>query len=120
MVDPTTTAPPAEVAELADADLPPGEVLVDVDWSAVNYKDAMVTVPGNRVARRSPLVPGVDLAGTVAAQRRPDRGGGHRRRLVARLRPRAWPTTAASPSRARVPAGWVVPLPDGARRPARP
>jgi acrylyl-CoA reductase (NADPH) len=48
-------------------DLPPGEVVVDVAWSSVNYKDAMVTVPGNRVTRLSPLVPGIDLAGTVAA-----------------------------------------------------
>ena len=53
------------VEELGLDDLPPGEVLIEVSWSSVNYKDGMVTVPGNRVARISPLVPGVDLAGTV-------------------------------------------------------
>ncbi|MDA8184987.1 MAG: acrylyl-CoA reductase family protein [Acidimicrobiales bacterium] len=47
------------------ADLPEGDVLVRVEWSGVNHKDAMVTEPGNRVARVSPLVPGVDLAGVV-------------------------------------------------------
>src|SRR5579863_5959215 len=53
------------VEELGLDDLPPGEVLVEVSWSSVNYKDGMVTAPGNRVARISPLVPGVDLAGVV-------------------------------------------------------
>ncbi len=53
--------------ELGLDDLPPGEVLVKVTWSSVNFKDGMVSVPGNRVARTSPLVPGVDLAGVVVA-----------------------------------------------------
>ena len=38
------------VVELADTDLPAGEVLIRVEWSAINFKDAMVTRPGNRVA----------------------------------------------------------------------
>jgi acrylyl-CoA reductase (NADPH) len=55
------------VEELGLEDLPGGEVLIKVSWSSVNYKDGMVTVPGNRVARISPLVPGVDMAGVVVA-----------------------------------------------------
>jgi len=55
------------VEELDFDDLPEGEVLIEVSWSSVNYKDAMVTEPGNRVARITPLVPGVDLAGVVVA-----------------------------------------------------
>lgn len=47
------------------ADLPGGELLVRVLWSAVNYKDAMVTRPHNKVARTDVLVPGVDLVGEV-------------------------------------------------------
>ncbi len=57
----------AAVEHLCLDDLPGGEVLVEVAWSSVNYKDGMVTAPGNRVARISPLVPGVDLAGVVVA-----------------------------------------------------
>lgn len=53
-------------------ELPPGEVLVRVHWSSVNYKDALVTVPGNRVMRVPLLVPGVDLAGVVVASDDPD------------------------------------------------
>src|SRR5581483_3176205 len=45
--------------------LPAGDVLIQVAWSAINFKDAMVTRPGNRVARAFPLIPGVELAGTV-------------------------------------------------------
>ena len=56
---------------LAANDLPPGEVVVAVAWSGINYKDALVTRSGNKVARISPLVPGVDLAGTVVASADP-------------------------------------------------
>ncbi|MDA8342097.1 MAG: alcohol dehydrogenase catalytic domain-containing protein, partial [Actinomycetota bacterium] len=55
----------AGVRELHAADLPDQPVTVRVEWSSVNYKDGMVATPGNRVARTSPLVPGVDLVGTV-------------------------------------------------------
>src|SRR3954467_5729131 len=52
------------VAALARDDLGDGEVTVRVDWSSVNYKDALATIPKGQVARISPLVPGIDLAGT--------------------------------------------------------
>ena len=54
-----------ELGELAAADLPPGEVTVRVHWSSVNFKDALACTPGGGVARISPLVPGVDVAGEV-------------------------------------------------------
>lgn len=52
----------AGVGELDEGELS-GDVLVDVAWSSLNYKDAMVA--DGRLARRSPLVGGVDAAGTV-------------------------------------------------------
>jgi acrylyl-CoA reductase (NADPH) len=60
-----------ERTSLGLADLPAGEVLVRVSWSSINYKDALVTVAGNRAARISPLVPGVDLAGVVVTSKDP-------------------------------------------------
>ena len=42
-----------------------------VEWSSVNYKDALAVSPKGRVARISPLVPGVDLAGEVVASDAP-------------------------------------------------
>jgi len=58
------------VRTLTFDELPAGQVRIRVGWSAVNYKywrTGMVTQVGNRVARISPLVPGVDLVGTVVA-----------------------------------------------------
>ena len=55
------------VAELSSADLPDGEVTVRVQWSSVNYKDALATLADGGVARISPLVAGVDVGGVVVA-----------------------------------------------------
>jgi putative YhdH/YhfP family quinone oxidoreductase len=55
------------IRELAAADLPAGEVEVRIDWSSVNYKDALATRSGGNVARISPLIPGIDLAGEIVA-----------------------------------------------------
>jgi len=46
-------------------DLPADGVLVEVQWSSVNYKDGLASTPAGRVARISPIVPGVDLAGVL-------------------------------------------------------
>ena len=53
--------------DLALDDLPPGEVTVRVEWSSVNFKDGLAARADGRVARAYPLVPGIDLAGTVVA-----------------------------------------------------
>lgn len=46
-------------------DLPEDGVLVEVRWSSVNYKDGLAATPAGKVARISPIVPGVDLAGVL-------------------------------------------------------
>jgi acrylyl-CoA reductase (NADPH) len=99
------------VEELDDAELPPGEVLVDVEWSSINYKDAMVTLPGNRVARRSPLVPGVDLAGRVLESTDPSVPPGMD--VVVHGYDLGVGRHGGFATRARVPAAWVVPLTGG-------
>ena len=55
-----------EVGSLPLGDLGDGDVLVAVEWSSVNYKDGLATRTDGKVARIDPLVPGIDLAGTVA------------------------------------------------------
>lgn len=54
-----------DVAELPAADLGDGDVVIAVNWSSVNYKDGLASRKAGKVARISPLVPGIDLAGTV-------------------------------------------------------
>jgi acrylyl-CoA reductase (NADPH) len=55
------------VGLLAASELPAGEVTIRVQYSSVNYKDALATLPTGGVARLDRLVPGVDLAGEVVA-----------------------------------------------------
>src|ERR1700722_1254272 len=56
---------PARIEELNDQDLPEGDVIVDVAFSSLNYKDGLAVTNKGRIARRFPMVCGVDLAGTV-------------------------------------------------------
>jgi acrylyl-CoA reductase (NADPH) len=97
--------------DLATADLGEGDVLVRVECSSVNYKDALATIPKGQVARISPLVPGVDLAGTVVE------GGGDGPAEGSGVLVHGYDLGVAHhggfAEYARVPAGWVVPLPDG-------
>ncbi len=98
------------VTQLSEADLPEGEVLVRVEWSAINFKDAMATRPGNRVARGFPLVPGVELAGTVESSSSPDFTPGQR--VIVQGYDLGVAHHGGFAVYARVPADWVVPLPD--------
>ncbi|MDG4664496.1 MDR family oxidoreductase [Mycobacterium sp. 236(2023)] len=52
--------------------LPDGDVEIHVEYSSVNYKDALAITPKGGVARSYPLIPGIDVAGTVTASTSPD------------------------------------------------
>ncbi|HSB86662.1 MAG TPA: acryloyl-CoA reductase [Ilumatobacteraceae bacterium] len=54
------------VVTMSGDELPDDGVLVEVHWSSVNYKDALAATPAGKVARISPMVPGIDLAGALA------------------------------------------------------
>ncbi|HUO40957.1 MAG TPA: alcohol dehydrogenase catalytic domain-containing protein, partial [Mycobacterium sp.] len=54
-----------------EAFLPEGDVEIAVEYSSVNYKDALAVTPGAGVARSYPLIPGIDVAGTVASSSAP-------------------------------------------------
>jgi NADPH2:quinone reductase len=55
----------ARFEQLSLDDLSPGEVVVRVSHSDINYKDALAATGAGRILRRYPLVGGIDLAGTV-------------------------------------------------------
>ncbi len=93
------------------ADLPPGEVEVRVAWSSVNYKDGLATIPNGRVARISPLIPGIDLAGEVVASADPSIAVGSA--VLAHGYDLGVGRHGGYAEYQRLPAGWVVPLPDG-------
>ena len=56
-----------EVKELDQSALKDGNVLVKVDYSSLNYKDAMILNDGGRIVRNFPFVPGIDFSGTVVS-----------------------------------------------------
>jgi acrylyl-CoA reductase (NADPH) len=99
------------VTTLSSDDLPPDGVLIAVEHSSVNYKDALATVPNGRVARISPLVPGIDLAGTVAEGGTADFPDGSA--VLAHGYELGVSRHGGFAEYARVPADWLVPLPAG-------
>jgi acrylyl-CoA reductase (NADPH) len=100
----------AVVTELSDDELHPGEVLIKVEWSAINFKDALASRPGNRVARRFPLVPGVELTGSVEESTHPSCTPGQR--VLVQGYDLGVAHHGGYAGYARVPAEWVVPLPE--------
>jgi acrylyl-CoA reductase (NADPH) len=99
------------VTDLTEADLMEGDVTVAVEATTVNYKDGLAITGKAPVIRRWPLVPGIDLAGTVTASDHPDwRRGDH-------VILNGWGVGethyGAYAARARVKGDWLVPLPEG-------
>lgn len=56
----------ADLSEVDEADLPEGDVKIDVSYSTLNYKDGLAITGKGPVVRRFPMVPGIDLVGTVS------------------------------------------------------
>jgi len=59
----------ASLKQLAVTDLPDEDVLIQVDYSTLNYKEGLGFANRNKIFRIFPIVPGVDLAGTVVASK---------------------------------------------------
>jgi acrylyl-CoA reductase (NADPH) len=98
--------------ESVDADaLPAGDVVVDVEWSDLNYKDGLILTGQGRLVRDYPHVPGIDLAGTVRASGASGFAAGDRVILTGfRVGETHWGGYA---ERARVRSEWLVACPDG-------
>ncbi|MBU6206950.1 MAG: oxidoreductase [Alphaproteobacteria bacterium] len=55
------------LTQLDESALPEGDVLIDVAYSTLNYKDGLAITGKSPVVRKFPMVPGIDLVGTVRA-----------------------------------------------------
>ncbi|ESY96449.1 MULTISPECIES: MDR family oxidoreductase [unclassified Mesorhizobium] len=99
------------VTDLTDADLMEGDVTIAVEATTVNYKDGLAISGKAPVIRRWPLVPGIDLAGTVISSSNPHWRKGDKVIL------NGWGVGethfGAYAGRARVKGDWLVPLPEG-------
>ncbi len=92
-------------------ELPTDGVLIDVAYSSVNFKDGLATTANGRVARLSPLIPGIDLSGVVVDD---DVGGfPPGTRVVAHGYDLGVSRHGGFARKARVPVDWLVPLPEG-------
>lgn len=96
--------------ELQEQDLMPGEVVVAVDYSTVNYKDALAITGRPDVIRQFPLIPGIDFAGTVEASSFPGIAVGDR--VVANGWGLSQSHHGGYAQKARVKGEWLVKIPD--------
>ena len=62
----------AAVVDLDESALPPGDVTVRVEYSTLNYKDALAITGRGAIVKDWPLVAGIDLAGVVERSEHPD------------------------------------------------
>jgi acrylyl-CoA reductase (NADPH) len=65
VIDKTEDQQTVTLRDVSAADLPEGDVLVDVAYSTLNYKDALAITGASPVVRSFPMVPGIDFAGVV-------------------------------------------------------
>ena len=92
-------------------ELPPGDVLIRVEWSSLNYKDALSACGKPGVTRQYPHTPGIDAAGVVvSAGDGPWKAGD---RVIVTGYDLGMNTSGGYGEYIRVPADWVVKLPQG-------
>ena len=90
--------------------LPDGDVLIAVKYSSLNYKDALSATGNKGVTRSYPHTPGIDAAGTVTESRSPDFSAGDP--VIVTSYDLGMNTSGGFGQFIRVPAEWVVPLPE--------
>lgn len=99
-----------QIKELQIDDLPDGDVLIEVQYSSLNYKDALSATGNKGVTQQFPHVPGIDAAGKVT-QSTDDRFSVGDKVLVTGY-DLGQNTFGGFGQYIRVPANWIVPLPD--------
>ncbi|MEX0840736.1 MAG: MDR family oxidoreductase [Xanthobacteraceae bacterium] len=111
VIDKTDSGQKVALTDFDEKDLMDGDVTVRVEWSTVNYKDGLAITGKAPVVRRFPMIPGVDLAGTVESSTHPQWKAGDKVIL------NGWGLgethLGAYAEKARVKGEWLVPLPAG-------
>ncbi|HAS6308013.1 TPA: acryloyl-CoA reductase [Vibrio vulnificus] len=101
----------ATIEQMDESQLPEGNVLVAVDYSSLNFKDGLAITGKGKIIRNFPMIPGIDLAGTVIeSQDARYQAGDHVVLTGWGVGENHWGGMA---QRARLNADWLVPLPTG-------
>ena len=101
----------ADFVQLNEDQLPEGDVLIKVDYSALNFKDALAVTGRGIIVKKWPMVPGIDLAGTVEASSNPAWKPGDA--VVVNGWGLAESHWGGFAQKARLPAEWLLRLPPG-------
>ena len=99
-----------QVVDLSDQDLMAGDVTVAVEFSTVNYKDALAISGRSPVIRQFPLIPGIDFAGVVEASTYPGLVAGDR--VLANGWGLSQTHHGGYAQRARVSGDWLIKVPE--------
>ncbi|MGG5252326.1 NADPH:quinone oxidoreductase family protein [Neobacillus sp. SM06] len=100
-----------QIEKFRKNNLPDGEVFIKVAYSGVNYKDGLASIPDGKIVRSYPFVPGIDLAGVVvdSTDSRFKEGD----EVIATSYEIGVSHYGGYSEYTRIPADWIVPLPDG-------
>jgi len=111
LVEKTASGFTRQVVQRDTAELPAGDLLIDVRYSSVNFKDGLSATGNPGVTRRFPHTPGIDAAGIVLESAAAQFAPGDE--VICIGFDLGMDTPGGFGQRIRVPAGWVVPLPQG-------
>ncbi|MBU2966102.1 MDR family oxidoreductase [Amphritea sp. 2_MG-2023] len=101
----------SSVKTLELSDLPDEEVLVEVSYSSLNYKDGLAVTGTGKIVHKFPMVPGIDLAGVVKESRSPDYQPGDQVIMTGwSVGERYW---GGYSQYARIKPEWLVKMPEG-------
>ncbi|CDH28674.1 putative dehydrogenase, NAD(P)-binding domain and GroES-like domain [Xenorhabdus bovienii str. Jollieti] len=101
----------ASIQNIDTSQLPSGDVVVDIHWSTLNYKDALAITGKGKIIRQFPMVPGVDFSGVVHHSENPRFHIGQHVLLTGwGVGENHWGGLA---EQARVSGEWLTPLPQG-------
>jgi acrylyl-CoA reductase (NADPH) len=105
-----TKGSPAELTDIPDADIGDGPVTIDVEWSSLNYKDALAITGRPGILRKDKLIPGIDLVGTVRDSTDPEHAPGDR--VLINGRGLGESIDGGMATLARVPGDWPIRVPE--------
>ncbi|MDQ0217444.1 acryloyl-CoA reductase [Peribacillus cavernae] len=99
------------IKDLTLNELPEGDVVIKVSYSSINYKDGLASIPDGNIVRSYPMVPGIDLAGVVVSST--DSRFREGDEVIATSYEIGVSHYGGYSGYARIPADWIVPLPEG-------
>ncbi len=98
-----------QVKNISLNELPQGDVLIKVSYSAINYKDGLASIPNGKIVTTFPFIPGIDLAGVVVSSQDPRFREGDE--IIATSYEIGVSHYGGYSEYARIPGDWIVPLP---------